>query len=70
MRHFIATVPDPRLARRLSEAIDGRGAFRRFYDTIATAPAEPTRWQRYNDDARLGRARIWLADHGYQPVGK
>ena len=32
MRHFIATVPDPRLAQRLTDAIDGRGAFRRFYD--------------------------------------
>jgi hypothetical protein len=37
---------------------------RRF---IATAPDQHTRWQRYTDDARLGRARSWLADHGYQP---
>ena len=67
MGRFIATVPDPRLAQRLTDAIDGRGAFRRFYDVIATAPDEHTRWQRYSDDARLGRARRWLADHGYQP---
>jgi hypothetical protein len=68
MRQFIATVPDPRLAQRLTDAIDGRGAFRRFYDVIATAPGEHTRWQRYSDDARLGRARSWLADHGYKPA--
>ena len=67
MRRFIATVPDPRLAQQLTDAIDGRGAFRRFYDVIATEPGEHTRWQRYTDDARLGRARSWLADHGYQP---
>ena len=68
MRHFIATLADDRLAQRLSDAIDRRGAFRRFYDVIATAPAEHTRWQRYSDDARLGRARRWLAEHGYQPA--
>jgi Uncharacterised protein family (UPF0158) len=67
MRRFIATVPDPRLAQRLIDAIDGRRAFHRFYDVIATAPGEHTRWQRYSDDARLGRARRWLADQGYQP---
>jgi len=68
MRHFIATVTNPRLAQRLTEAIQGRGAFRRFYDTIATAPTEHTRWQRYHDDAQLGHARSWLADNGYQPT--
>jgi Uncharacterised protein family (UPF0158) len=67
MRRFIATVPEPRLAHQLTAAIDGRGAFRRFYGVIATAPDEHTRWQRYTDDARLGRARSWLADRGYQP---
>ena len=70
MRHFIATVTDPRLAQRLSDAIDGRGAFRRFYNVIATAPDEHTRWQRHSDDARLGRARSWLAHSGYQPAIK
>jgi len=38
MRHFITTVTDTRLAQRLTDAIDGRGAFRRFYKVIATAP--------------------------------
>ena len=67
MRHFVATVTDSRLAQQLDHAIEGRGAFRRFYDVIATNPAEHTRWQRYSDDARLGRARSWLGDHGYRP---
>jgi Uncharacterised protein family (UPF0158) len=68
MRHFIATVPDPHLAQRLNDAIQERGAFRRFYDIIATAPTEHTRWQRYHDDAQLGHARSWLAHNGYQPA--
>jgi hypothetical protein len=68
MRRFIATVTDPDLARRLANAIDSRGAFRCFYDVIATDPSEHTRWQRYSDDARLGRARSWLAEFHYQPA--
>jgi hypothetical protein len=68
MQQFIATITDPDLAQRLADAIDGRGAFRRFYNVIATDPSEHTRWQRYSDDARLGRARSWLAEHGYQPA--
>jgi hypothetical protein len=46
MQHFIATVTDVRLAQRLADSIHGRAAFRRFYDIIATAPTEHTRWQR------------------------
>jgi Uncharacterised protein family (UPF0158) len=68
MQHFIATVTDPGLAQRLTHAINGRGAFRRFHDLVATAPTEHTRWQRFSDDKRLGRTRKWLADHGYQPT--
>ena len=68
IQNLIATVTDSRLAQRLVDAIDGRGAFRRFYNIIDSDPAEHTRWQRYSDDARLGRARGWLADHGYQPI--
>ena len=68
MRRFIATVTDPDLARRLANAIDSRDAFRRFYDVIATDPSEHTRWQRYSDDPRLGRARSWLAEFHYQPA--
>jgi hypothetical protein len=68
MEQFTTTVTDRDLAGRLTRSIQGRGAFRRFYDTIASDPGEHTRWQRYSDDARIGRARNWLANHGYQPA--
>jgi hypothetical protein len=66
MEQFIATIDDPDLAGRLRDAIDGRGAFRRFPAVLEHAPEEFTRWHRYRDEARLGRARAWLAEHGYQ----
>ena len=34
MVEFIESVDNPRLAERMSRAIEGRGAFRRFKDTL------------------------------------
>jgi len=68
MTSFIATLADRNLVERLERAIHGRGAFGRFRDTLSTAPAEFTRWHRFSADRQPGRARAWLADHGYQPA--
>jgi hypothetical protein len=66
VQRFIATVDDHDLAARLTRAIEGRGAFRRFRSVLERDPGEFTRWHRFDADARLGHARSWLADHGYQ----
>lgn len=66
MERFIATIDDPILARRLTDAIAGSGAFRRFQYELSRHDDEYTRWHRFRDDARLGQARAWLADHGYR----
>ena len=66
MEDFITTVADPRLAGRLHDAIAGTGAFRRFHDELRSNDDEYTRWHRWRDDRRLGRARAWLAEHGYR----
>lgn len=49
MERFIATVPYPALAERLSDAIVGKGAFRRFKDCIAQHPEERKRWFAFRD---------------------
>ena len=67
MTSFIATLSDSTLIDRLERAVDGRGAFHRFRDTLAATPKEFTRWHRFADDRQRGRARAWLADHGFQP---
>lgn len=65
MEAFIDTISDRRLVDRLTASIQGRGAFRRFRDTLARRPEEFTRWQGYSDDRQRGRSRAWLADAGY-----
>jgi len=54
----------------LEVAITGRGAFRRFKDVIDRWPDEIERWRVFSDERRMGRAREWLAAHGYRPAPK
>ena len=65
MKWFISYVDDPEVADRLSIAISGRGAFRRFKDTLSRWPDLMTRWFAFSEDRQRGRARAWLADEGY-----
>jgi len=66
MQRFVATIEQPDLASRLSDALAGSGAFRRFQTELTRHEDEYTRWHRFRDDARLGRARSWFAEHGYR----
>jgi hypothetical protein len=66
MQRFIGTVADDDMATLLTSAIEGRGAFRRFRSVLERDPEQFTRWHCFDADARLGHARSWLADHGYQ----
>jgi len=68
MVEFIGTVTDPARADRLGIAIQGRGAFRRFKDTLSRWPGELDRWYGFSDDRHRGRARAWLADQGYRSL--
>lgn len=67
MELFIGTVDEPALVDRLTTAIAGRGAFRRFKDVIATDPAAAERWYTFSEDRHRGRARAWLSSQGYAP---
>jgi len=61
---FLDEIDDERLANRLSRALEGRGAFRRFRDELSKHDEPYTRWHRFRDDRRMGRARAWLAQQG------
>jgi Uncharacterised protein family (UPF0158) len=65
MERFIGTIADDDRIDRLSIAISGRGAFRRFKDVLARWPDELERWYAFSEERRIGRARVWLADAGY-----
>ena len=66
MQRFVATIDHPDLAASLSDALVGSGAFRKFQKVLSRHESEYTRWHLFSDDARLGRARNWLAEHGYR----
>ena len=65
---FIDDLNDASFADRLSRAISGRGAFRRFKDRLSERPELLTRWFAFADDRQRGRARSWLAEEGYTPT--
>ena len=65
MEFFIGGVEDASEANRLTTAIDGRGAFRRFRDALDDWPEELDRWHAISEDRQRGRARVWLAERGY-----
>lgn len=68
METFIDTLADSHQADRLRIAIQGRGAFRRFKDILGRTPDELDRWYAFSEERQRGRARVWLADAGYQPL--
>jgi uncharacterized protein UPF0158 len=57
---------DASRADGLGIAIDGRGVFRRFKDTVSRWPDEQERWYRFSDERRRGRARQFLSFAGYR----
>ncbi|HEY5843581.1 MAG TPA: UPF0158 family protein [Mycobacterium sp.] len=68
MQEFIGTIGNSDRADRLEIAIEGRGAFHRFKNTLARWPAELQRWHDFSGERQRGRARAWLADEGYRPM--
>lgn len=68
MEEFIARIEDPRVSELLEVAIQGRGAFRRFKDTLSRWPEQLQAWYAFSEDRQLGRARAWLAGEGYTPT--
>lgn len=68
MRDFIGTVADDALAGRLSVAIQGKGAFRRFKDALFPNEDWWGDWLTFSNERQLGRARWWLADAGLRPA--
>lgn len=67
MEDFIGALADEDRADRLSIAISGRGAFRRFKDVLERWPGELERWHAFSAERQRGRARSWLAAAGYSP---
>ncbi len=68
MVSFTGTVEDKELKERLSAAVDGKGAFRRFRNVLNQHHDELERWYKFKDDWLRDEAIQWLLDHGIEPV--
>jgi len=68
MEAFIETVSDRRLQDRLRRAINGRGAFRHFKDTLLDYPKERERWFAFEQERMRQRVLEWLADEEIEPI--
>jgi predicted nucleotidyltransferase len=64
MQDFIERVRNPHARNALERAIAGRGAFRRFKDTLLDFPDLRVAWFRFHDLRIARRAIRWLAEEG------
>jgi len=63
MEDFVGYVRDPRARDLLERAIVGRGAFRRFKDTLKDFPELRRAWFAFHDSRGERRAVEWLVEH-------
>jgi hypothetical protein len=70
MEDFADGMPDDGAARRLTRAIQGRGAFRRFRDELHDEyPHLLTLWHDFSGRRAIRRAVEWLADNSLVDAG-
>lgn len=68
MADFVSTVEDDDLRRDLDRAIDGKGAFRRFKDTLSRDSDERERWFEFKSERTTKRIRHWLKSYDFELV--
>lgn len=68
MERFIETVEEGEFADSLAQAIDGKGAFRRFKDVLMGAPMERERWFSFRSERLRACMEAWLSAHDLVPV--
>lgn len=64
LAEFTSSVSDPRARDLFERAIAGRGAFRRFKDTLFDFPELRQTWFQFHDARMRRRALRWLGDQG------
>jgi len=68
MEQFTFTLEDGRLRSELEQAIDGKGAFRRFKDVLANFPFDRERWLAHRADRLRACMETWLDAQGIEAV--
>ena len=63
MERFIPMVEDLELKDKLTQAIDGKGAFRRFKDVLMSYGAEREKWFTFRSERLRTFMEAWLSAH-------
>jgi hypothetical protein len=63
MERFIPVVEDTELRGKLAQAIDGKGAFRRFKDVLMSYGPERERWFTFRSERLRTFMEAWLSAH-------
>jgi hypothetical protein len=70
MERFIPTVEEDVLRGKLNQAIDGKGAFRRFKDVLMSYTAERERWFTFRSERLRTFMEAWLNAHAVKPIAR
>ncbi len=68
MERFIPMVDEGELKTKLSQAIDGKGAFRRFKDVLMSFAADRERWFTFRSERLRTFMEAWLTAHAIKAV--
>ena len=68
MADFVDTVANERVQMSLLDAIRGKGAFRRFKDTLVRYRQERERWFKFRDARNRARGLNWLREKKIRPI--
>jgi hypothetical protein len=68
MERYIPMVEDNELQTKLTRAIDGKGAFRRFKDVLMSYGPERERWFAFRSERLRIFMEAWLNAHALNPV--
>ncbi len=70
MERFIPMVDDADLRGKLTQAIDGKGAFRRFKDVLMSYGPERERWFSFRSERLRTFMEAWLAAHAVKATAR
>ena len=68
MERFIPMVENSELRGKLTQAIDGKGAFRRFKDVLMAYGPERERWFAFRSERLRTFMEAWLTAHAIKPI--
>src|SRR5437588_10595193 len=68
MERFIPMVDDSELRGKLTQAIDGKGAFRRFKDVLMGFGADRERWFTFRSERLRTFMEAWLTAHAIKAI--